>query len=160
MMARWCRTAIVWYAVCLWLTACSGAGQHGAGAQNVEIDGHIVAVDSLIGDWAGQFVATDGSGDNGTIHFILHPGAQNGAGELSLYPNDGRGMTMIAMREVKIDRAGRIRIRLHSLADRRCRCDVRIEMTGQRTGDEMSGNYVSTSQGMLFRSGRWSMTRR
>lgn len=147
-------------AACVGLSACSGPGQQrGVSGQAVELDGDIVAIESLIGSWVGQFVDAD-SGDSGSVRFSLQSGAEHGVGEMIMHPNGERhGLAVVAMREIRIDRRGQVRIRLLSLADIQCRCDTRIELTGRLLGDEMSGSYVRHRRDMSIQTGRWSMTR-
>lgn len=152
--------ARLWLAcACLWL-ACGGPSQNpGTTGQSVEIDGDITAIDGLVGDWVGSFVDAD-TGDNGSLRFRLEANTQTGTSELILHPNAGRhGLTIIAMREFQIDLRGRLRILYLSFADIQCRCDIRIELTGQRLGDEMSGSYARIRRDMSMQTGRWSMTR-
>ena len=141
--------------------ACGGAGPRaGISGEQVELDGEITAVDSLVGDWVGEFVDVD-SGDSGSVRFSLQKDAQYGVGELVMHPNGERhGLTVVAMRLLRIDRAGGVLIRLSSFADPQCRCDIRIELSGQLSGDEISGSYARLQRGMTMDTGHFSMTRR
>lgn len=148
----------------------AGCGAQLSGStQTVEIDGDIVAIERLVGDWAGHFVDAD-SRDNGTVRFNLRTATEPGEGELIMHPNGERhALTVVAMRSLRIGSSGRVRIQLLSIGDTQCRCDIRIELNGQLSGDEMSGNYVRHRRDLnlstdhsstMMHSGRWSMTRR
>ena len=146
----------------------------GAPSTPVPIAGTTTDLQSLAGEWTGEYSSTE-TGRSGSIVFRLTAGTDSATGDVMMGPQGGgaargpgvsttpegaRPPQVLTIRFVRVE-GGRVSGRLDPYVELECACTLFTVFNGELKGDTLSGNYTSRLQTTgQEQHGRWTVTRR
>jgi hypothetical protein len=164
------RSARRWFVVVVALAAFGCGG--GPSPQLVPVGGPAAALDSLAGEWTGEYWSAD-TGRSGSIHFRLEADDSAAWGDVTMFPGSSRpdaaaarepttarrGARTLTIRFVRVE-DGQVAGTLDPYEDPVCGCMLSTVFTGVVAADHVEGSFVARGpSGRLDSAGRWRVER-
>lgn len=163
------RTVLATTLVTVFFAACS------SNPQPIPLSGAPADIQSLEGEWVGEYHSYDQSGRSGTILFRLEAGQDTAIGDVLMHISGRETAEMMPITTnpwanvspdqiltVTFVRAagGTVHGRLDTYNDPVCGCEIRTVFTGRLKGNLIEGTYTSEHlNGADHTTGRWRVVR-
>lgn len=163
------RTILATMLVTTFVVACS------SNPQPTPLSGEPADIQSLEGEWVGEYHSYDQSGRSGTILFRLEAGQDTAHGDVLMHVTGRETAGMVPMTTdpwanvspdqiltVTFVRAagGSVHGRMDTYNDPVCGCEIRTVFTGRVKGNLVEGTYTSEHlNGADRTTGRWRVVR-